>query len=308
MAPLYLDSVNASFSKAGFEPVSIVIPAGEGSKNFDTLSGILEFLADSGLTRSDLVVALGGGVTGDIAGFAAGVYMRGISLVQLPTTLLAAVDSSVGGKTAIDLKSGKNLAGVFLQPKSVICDTDTLSSLSPETISCGMAEAIKTAILSGNELFSLFESANCENRLGEIISMCVAYKGAIVEADEFEFGERKLLNLGHTIGHAIEKLSGYKALHGQAVAAGTAIITRFAHKTAICSEDCKNRLISVLQKYDLPIDTPYSPQQLSKAALADKKRSGNKITLVLPREIGDCVLKTVPLSELETIIKLGSEN
>ena len=183
---LYLDRAEKSLADAGFEVFSFVFPAGEKSKNFSTLADILEHCAECSLDRKDCIVALGGGVTGDLAGFAAGCYMRGISCVQIPTTLLAAVDSSVGGKTAVDLKAGKNLAGVFLQPKAVICDTDCLKTLDSDNFACGMSEAIKTGILSGDELFNLFENEIDEDILAQIIALCVKYKGSIVEADEKE--------------------------------------------------------------------------------------------------------------------------
>ena len=220
VAPLYLETVCASLRDAGFAVCSYVFPSGEAHKNFTTLSAILEFLAESQLTRTDCVAALGGGVTGDMAGFAAASYLRGIRYVQLPTTLLSAVDSSVGGKTAIDLAAGKNLAGAFLQPAAVLCDTDCLRSLPAAVFADGAAEAIKTGVLSGETLFSLFEDGTLTDAPAEVIARCVRYKAGVVERDEKERGERRKLNLGHTVGHAIEKCSGYAIPHGHAVAAG----------------------------------------------------------------------------------------
>ena len=204
VAPLYLETVCASLRDAGFAVCSYVFPAGEAHKNFTTLSAILEFLAESQLTRTDCVAALGGGVTGDMAGFAAASYLRGIRYVQLPTTLLSAVDSSVGGKTAIDLAAGKNLAGAFLQPAAVLCDTDCLRSLPAAVFADGAAEAIKTGVLSGETLFSLFEDGTLTDAPAEVIARCIRYKAGVVERDEKERGERRKLNLGHTVGHAIE--------------------------------------------------------------------------------------------------------
>ena len=191
VAPLYLETVCASLRDAGFAVCSYVFPAGEAHKNFTTLSAILEFLAESQLTRTDCVAALGGGVTGDMAGFAAASYLRGIRYVQLPTTLLSAVDSSVGGKTAIDLAAGKNLAGAFLQPAAVLCDTDCLRSLPAAVFADGAAEAIKTGVLSGETLFSLFEDGTLTDAPAEVIARCIRYKAGVVERDEKERGERR---------------------------------------------------------------------------------------------------------------------
>ena len=228
VASLYLDTVTAALEDAGFAVCSHIFPSGEGRKNLSTLTELLEFLASEHLTRTDCVAALGGGVTGDMAGFAAAVYLRGIRYVQLPTTLLAAVDSSVGGKTAVDLTAGKNLAGAFCQPAAVICDTDCLKTLPPDVFADGAAEAVKTGVLSDEALFALFEDGTLTADPGEVIARCVAYKAGVVERDEKEQGERKLLNLGHTVGHAIEKCSGYVIPHGHAVAAGLAVIARAA--------------------------------------------------------------------------------
>lgn len=302
VAPLYLDTVTDSLRRAGFTVCSFVFPAGEGSKNMNTLSDILEFFAESGLTRSDCAVALGGGVTGDMTGFAAGCYMRGIKYIQMPTTLLSAVDSSVGGKTAVDLTAGKNLAGLFIQPAAVLCDTDCLSTLSDEFVADGAAEAVKTGILCGSGLFELFEKEDYKKYFEEIILQCVAYKASIVEADEKESGCRKLLNLGHTAAHAVEALSGYTVPHGHAVAVGTAIIAR-----ACCRRELADRIVNVLKKIGLPVTASYPAEELAIAALADKKRSGDSITLIIPEEIGHCVLKDTPVSRLRDIFAAGLE-
>ena len=203
--------------RRGFRVCTFSFPAGEGSKNIGTLSAILEFLAEEGLTRSDCLAALGGGVVGDLAGFAAGCYLRGIRYLQLPTTLLAAVDSSVGGKTAVNLRGGKNMAGLFLQPAAVLCDTGCLATLPPPVLADGLAEAIKTGILSGEELFSLLEG-DAAGRLSEIIALSVRFR-AISSSRRVRGRPAPILNLGHTVGHAIEKCSGYRITHGRAVAA-----------------------------------------------------------------------------------------
>ena len=307
VAPLYLETVKSSLCKAGFKASTYVFPAGEANKNVETLSGILEFLAGERLTRTDCVIALGGGVTGDMAGLAAAIYLRGIKYVQLPTTLLSAVDSSVGGKTAIDLKAGKNLAGAFMQPAAVICDTDCLETLPPEVFADGAAEAIKTGVLSDENLFALFEDGTLAAAPTEVIARCVAFKAGVVERDEKEQNERKLLNLGHTIGHAIEKCSGYTIPHGHAVAAGTAVMARAAEKLGWTEGPIAGRIAACLEKNRLPISTEFGPEALAAAASADKKRAGDFITIVVPKKIGHCELKKLPITELLPIIRAGLE-
>ena len=307
VAPLYLKTVTGSLEGAGFTVCSYIFPAGEGSKNFTTLSAILEFLAKQRLTRTDCIAALGGGVTGDMAGLAAACYLRGIRCVQLPTTLLSAVDSSVGGKTAIDLTAGKNLAGAFLQPAAVLCDTDCLRSLPAEVFADGAAEAIKTGVLDDEGLFALFEDGTLTTAPDEVIARCVRYKAGVVERDEKEQGERKLLNLGHTAGHAIEKCSGYAIPHGHAVAAGLAIIARSAEALGWAAEPIAARIAACLAKNGLPTGTNYTAEALAEAALADKKRSGGDITLVIPKKIGVCELKKVSVTDLLPIIRAGLE-
>lgn len=301
---LYLNTVVTSLEEAGFKVYYYSFSPGESSKNIYTLSDILEFLAKAGLTRTDMIASLGGGVVGDVSGFAAGCFMRGVRFVQLPTTLLASVDSSVGGKTAVDLKAGKNLAGLFYQPQSVICDTDCLNTLPQTLMADGYAEALKMSVLSGESFFSVFESGG-EKSLPEIIARCIRFKGEIVQSDELENGIRKMLNLGHTVGHAVEKCSDYRITHGHAVAIGLAVISRSAARMKLCSISCARRIETALIKYSLPIFSPFSAPELAAASLSDKKRSGNDITLVLPREIGDCVMQKFPISELTDIISVG---
>ncbi|MGI6195320.1 MAG: 3-dehydroquinate synthase [Eubacteriales bacterium] len=306
VAPLYLKRATSSLTNAGFRVVPYVIPAGETSKNMAVITSLLELFANSGLTRSDAVVSLGGGVVGDTAGFAAGVYMRGVAFVQIPTTLLASVDASVGGKTGVDLSAGKNLAGVFHQPKTVLCDVLCLDTLPSEVFADGVAEVIKTGILSGEELFS-----HCESRIDKsdniisIIEKCVIYKAKIVEEDERDSGRRKLLNLGHTVGHAIERLSGYTTSHGYAVARGIAVISRAAAALGQLGATELDRIISALEANSLPTTTEYTATELAAAATSDKKRKGGTLTLVMPRGIGDCVLIDYPVDELEGIFSLG---
>ena len=307
VGPLYLEAVKASLREAGYPVSAYVFPAGEANKNFDTLSGILEFMAEERLTRTDCVAALGGGVTGDMAGLAAAIYLRGIKYVQLPTTLLSAVDSSVGGKTAIDLKAGKNLAGAFLQPAAVLCDTDCLKTLPPDVFADGAAEAIKTGVLCDESLFALFEDGALSTVPEEVIARCVAFKAGVVERDEKEQGERKLLNLGHTVGHAIEKCSGFTIPHGHAVAAGTAVMARAAERLGWTEEPVAARISACLANNRLPTGTDFAPEALAAAASADKKRSGDSITVVVPKRIGRCELKKMPVAQLLSVIRAGLE-
>ena len=308
VGPLYLETVTESLKTAGYEASAYEFPAGEEHKNMTTLSAILEFLAKEHLTRTDCLIALGGGVAGDMAGFAAACYLRGIRYVQMPTTLLSAVDSSVGGKTAIDLGAGKNLAGAFLQPAAVLCDTDCLKTLPQAVLADGAAEAIKTAVLSDPGLYNRMENGFLPALdPGALIAGCVAYKVGVVERDEKEQGERKLLNLGHTVGHAIEKCSGYTIPHGHAVAAGLAIMARAAERLNWTREPVAERICSTLKLTGLPISTEYPPEALAEAALADKKRAGDSITIVVPKEIGACELMNIPVSELLFVIGTGWE-
>lgn len=306
---LYLDKVKKSLSSSGFESVSLTFPAGESSKNISTLSAILEFLAENNFTRKDAVVALGGGVVGDICGFASSVFLRGIRYVQIPTTLLSAVDSSVGGKTAIDLEAGKNLAGAFKQPEVVICDTDTLSTLNETELSNGVAESVKYGILFDKELFDEFAKSDLKSLLDDkeklvnMIARCVSHKGRIVEKDEFDNGERRLLNLGHTIGHAVEKCSSFSVPHGHAVAIGTSMIARAGEEKGLTECGTFDAVKTVLEKYALPTSCEFSSCELLSSSLNDKKRKGNKIGLVIIESIGKCYIKEEPIEALESYIK-----
>jgi len=305
VGPLYLAAVKESLTGAGFQVSAYEFPAGEQNKRMNTLASVLEFLAEEKLTRSDIVVALGGGVVGDLAGFAAGCYLRGIRFVQLPTTLLAAVDSSVGGKTAVDLSAGKNLAGLFWQPSMVICDTGVLKKLPDSILAEGAAEAIKTGMLAGEKLFALCEDGVREN-LTEIVIGCVRHKGSVVEQDERETGLRKTLNLGHTPAHAIELLSGFGVSHGNAVAIGLAQMSLAAEKLGNGDKGIAARVVSALEAAGLPTKTQYTPDEMAKAAFADKKRSGGSITIALPVGIGNCELRTISMDELEAVFAAGT--
>ena len=297
--PLYGARLEASLRGAGFAVERFVFPCGERNKTMATLTDALEAMAGAGLTRGDFVAALGGGVTGDMAGFAAAVYMRGIPFVQIPTTLLSAVDASVGGKTAVDLSRGKNLAGAFHQPCLVLCDTDILSALPAELISEGSAEMIKCGVLGDAALFDAMKTGAWKSDLEGSIAACVALKARLVDEDEYDNGARQLLNLGHTFGHAVEARSGFSVSHGQAVAMGMVMAFRAAGLDA-------GEIAEAARACGLESQCPYSWQELSQAALSDKKRRGGSITLVLPERVGKCVLKTVPVEELPAYFRRGT--
>ncbi len=302
---LYGARALASLREAGFEAEACVYPSGERAKTPETLMTIINKLAALGLDRGDAVFALGGGVTGDMAGLAAALYLRGIACVLLPTTLLAAADASVGGKTAVDLPAGKNQMGVFSQPRLVVCDTDCFATLPPEIRAEGWAEVIKTAFLRPGPLQELLQRADAEERTEEIVAACVRVKSALVAEDEFDTGARQLLNFGHTVGHAIESCSAYTWYHGMAVAAGMAILTRACAARGDCSAGCLDTLLGLLRRFGLPERCPYGAEELLEAARADKKRAGESLTLVLPESFGRCVRKKTDFAELKTLLELG---
>ena len=307
VAPLYLEKVQTSLEKAGFEVVSFVFPAGEASKNLTTYSDILNFCAEQRLTRTDLIVALGGGVTGDMAGFAAASYLRGIEYVQMPTSLLSAVDSSVGGKTAIDIPAGKNLVGAFKQPLVVICDIDAFDTLTDEVFHDGCAECIKYGVLQSPSLLKIFEEGTVKENIVDVVAESVQIKADYVANDEFDTGARRYLNLGHTIGHAIERTANFTLMHGHCVAIGMVMISRAGEKLYITEPGTTDKLIEICKTNGLPVSCDYSTEDLLDGALADKKRKGDLIALIVPTELGHCKTHTVPVTELGTIIDLGKE-
>ena len=297
--PLYGARAEISLKNAGFEVVSFVFPAGEESKSAATYLELLNFLAEKKLTRTDLIVALGGGVVGDLAGFAAATYLRGIRFIQVPTTLLAAVDSSVGGKTAIDLPAGKNLAGAFWQPSLVLCDTDTLISLPHDIFIDGCAEVIKYGILYDEPFFSYLERTGPDFDREAVIARCVEMKRDVVMEDEFDTGARMKLNLGHTIGHGVEASSNFTLSHGKSVAIGMAIVSRASK----CPDN--DRIIGILKMSGLPTATDTDADTLFRYALSDKKRSGGTVNLIIPRKIGDCAIVPTPVEEILPFIEEG---
>ena len=298
---LYVTTVADSLKSAGFEVFIFAFEGGEQSKNLETYGKILEFFADNEITRSDLAVALGGGVVGDLTGFAAATYMRGINYVQMPTTLLSMVDSSIGGKTSIDLDAGKNLCGAFHQPLCIISSVDTLETLDKKYYNDGVAEIIKYAMLGNDRIIQSLENGiDCE-----IIKEAVKTKLSFVEGDEFDRGRRRMLNFGHTTGHAVEHASRYAIPHGHAVAIGMCAMARAGEKLGITKEGTSSELERLVSGFGLPTTTIISPDDLLNSALSDKKRSGDSIDLVFPISFGKCEIKTFPVEKLGEIISLG---
>ena len=292
VAPLYAAKLEASLAAVGLGVVKVIIEAGEQSKNMTVLSSVLEQLAQGGLTRSDVVLTLGGGVVGDLGGFAAASYMRGVAFVQVPTSLLAQIDSSVGGKVAVDLAAGKNLAGAFYQPKAVFIDTDLLATLSTRFLHDGLAEAIKYGCLKDAALFDKIagfanDAAPLAN-IDDIVAICCAIKARIVEQDEFDTGLRMLLNFGHTLGHAVEQHFGYSGFtHGEGVAIGMYQLTKRTEELGLTPTGSAERIKVVLQKYNLPIDAGVAKSELLDTMARDKKKNGNSITIIILRAIGE---------------------
>ena len=307
VAPLYLSDLKSSFRNAGFEPFSLILPHGEHTKTIENFSLIINKAAEWGLRRSDMLAALGGGVIGDITGFAASAYMRGIKYIQIPTTLLAAIDSSVGGKTAVNTKAGKNLCGAFYQPSLVITDIEAFGTLPDEIMSDGAAEAIKYGIIKDKSLFESLLRGPDGFDAEYAVKTCVRIKADIVGRDAFDHGERKLLNYGHTIGHGIEKLSDYTIMHGHAVAAGMAVIARSAYAGGICGRNVIDMTETALRAWDLPVSYGWDYRTLAEAAAHDKKMENDSISLLLPREIGHAIIYDLPAEKFVDFITAGEK-
>lgn len=304
VAPIYMNRVRESLEKSGFSVCEYVFPAGEASKNADTFVEILNFLAENHFSRKDTVFALGGGVTGDLAGFSAASYMRGINFVQIPTSLLAAVDSSVGGKTGIDLKAGKNLAGAFWQPSAVVFDPEVLKTLPEEYFADGMAEVIKYAVIRGRDIDRLILDST-EKNLEEIITRCIEIKRDVVNEDEFEGGVRKILNFGHTAGHAIEAEADYTLSHGRCVAMGMYIVTKAWEKRGLCQEGTCDKLVKMLKLFGLETDCSYTSEILVERAKSDKKADSSGVSLVVPLSMGTCEVVKITMDEFLKVLKEG---
>ena len=293
--PLYGKKILSSLTSSGFQCFSRVFTPGEKTKSPENLFLLWNLLAQNGFSRSDAVLSLGGGVISDLGGFAAATYMRGIKHFIFPTTLLSMADASVGGKTAIDLPNGKNLAGAFYAPSAVFCDPTVLDTLPAENRAEGMAEIIKCGMIGSAALFS---SLSATPSAEEMIRAAVQIKKRFTESDEKDNGERKKLNFGHTLAHAAETLSEGNMSHGKAVAAGMYAVTKASVKNGICPSDVLTALEKLLDRYALPKVFPFSLQELCMAARNDKKRSGGTVTLVLPKKIGEAILQRVPIDRL----------
>ncbi len=299
-----------SLAAAGFDICEYVFEGGEKHKTMDTVTDILNYLADNRFTRSDLLLALGGGITGDVTGFAASAYMRGIEFVQVPTTLLATVDSSVGGKTGVNLRAGKNLAGAFWQPSLVVFDPAVLDTLSDHLLLDGLAEALKAGFIGDPSMIEAVASCSDirdHGFLTDLSAKAIRVKKSIVEEDEREKGNRQLLNFGHTLAHAIEKCSDYAVSHGHAVATGMAIVAAAADALGWSEIKCSAGIVSILSGLGFSLDCPYGADELTAAALSDKKVRGGDITLVIPQSPGVCVLRTIPTERLNAFISCGIE-
>lgn len=302
---LYGERVKKSLSDNGYAVCEFVFPHGEESKSLENFGKIQEFCAENSITRTDLFVALGGGVTGDLTGFAAASYLRGVDFVQIPTTVLSMVDSSVGGKTAVNLKAGKNLCGAFYQPIAVYADCETLNTLLPETFAEGCAEVIKYGMILDGEFLTFLKNNDIRENIEYVIKRCVEIKRDVVDRDEFENGDRKLLNFGHTIGHAIEKCSHLTISHGNAVAIGMVIAARGAYKTGLVNEDFTEMLVEILKANKLPTTCEFTAEELYKVSLSDKKRSLDTISLIVPESYGLCKIEKISVEKLKEFIESG---
>ena len=312
VAPRFAKAVQQSLKKAGFESVLITVPAGETAKSLKVVEQCYDALAKHRLERKSFIVALGGGVVGDLAGFVAATYLRGIAFVQVPTTLLAQVDSSVGGKVGVNLKSGKNLVGAFHQPRLVLCDIDTLRTLPLRELRAGLAEVIKYGIIYNAALFERLERdlkkllKREPKTLAEVIARCCEIKADVVGQDETENGLRAILNFGHTIGHAIENISGYgKYLHGEAISIGQVAAAMISAIMLRLSKDEANRISMIFGRAGLPTTMPLNASQRKRLLAAmrlDKKVSGGEVKFVLAKRIGEVAWgQNVP----ELIIQVG---
>lgn len=284
----------------GFDVTEIFLPSGEEEKSFGTLEYLLDELAGHDFSRSDVLIAVGGGSTGDLCGFAASVYKRGMCFIQIPTTLLAMVDSSIGGKNAVSTGKGKNIAGTVYQPDLVICDTGYLQTLPESEFRHGMAEIVKYGMIASADFFRTLENGLPETE--ELIAFCAGIKADYVEKDEFDTGIRKMLNFGHTVGHAFELVSGYTVPHGDAVAVGMAVLTKAAESAGKCEKGTTARLCRLLEKYGLPTVCEYPAEAILSAAAGDKKADGSGISLVIPEAIGKCTILRMTKDEMKEFL------
>ena len=305
VGPLYAQDLRGLLFS--WETRVLTVPAGEEHKTPETLLSIVHAMAKWEMTRSDLIVALGGGVIGDMAGFASAIYQRGTRFIQCPTTLLSAVDASVGGKTAVDLPEGKNLIGAFHQPSLVICDTDTFQTLPALRISDGAAEMIKHAILADAELFDRMLTLRWRSDMESAIARNIEIKRSYVVADEHDLGQRQLLNFGHTIGHAVEAWSGYALTHGQAVAIGMMMEAKAAVRMGFSDFREEGLLAQALSANGLPVSVSAPSEEILRFAFHDKKRQNQRFTVAIPVRIGEVTLKELDMEAFTRYIQAGLE-
>lgn len=314
VAPLYLDTVKKSASENGFEVYEFIFEAGEKSKNITSIAGMWGVMAKAGFTRTDLLVALGGGVTGDMGGFAASTFLRGINVIQIPTSLLSMVDASVGGKTGIDLPEGKNQVGAFWQPSVVIEDMDCLKSLPDEVFTEGMAEVIKYAFIMDRELYKLLtDNMSCGVAirddallLEKIVGMCVADKADVIMSDEFDNGRRQILNYGHTVGHVIERNSNFGKPHGICVAKGMGIIIDACVRAGTLSSENAAKMKELITAYGLPVSDGITAKEAVAGAMNDKKKRGSNLSIILVNEIGNAEIKKMTSDEFLAFLEKES--
>lgn len=304
---LYGEPLITELKRQNFDSETIILSPGEQSKSLETLQSIYEKLTAMNITKSDLIIAFGGGVIGDITGFAAATYLRGVPFVQIPTSLTAQVDSSIGGKVAVNLPQGKNLVGAFYQPACVLIDTQFLTSLSPYYFSDGMAEVIKYGCIEDKDLFDLLNSHDINTiteYMDKIVYRCCEIKKNIVEVDEKDDGLRMILNFGHTIGHGVENYFGYgKYSHGQGVAIGMADITKNSEAMGLTLPHTYDAIKDVLEKYELPSELPVMDKALIlNAVMKDKKSRGNQINIILLNEIGKSYIHKINKDEFSSFI------
>ncbi len=302
VAGLYLDTVTAQLEDAGFEVIDYVFEAGEQNKNINEIAGMWNKMAEAGFTRTDFVVGLGGGVTTDMAGFAASTFLRGIKVIQLPTSLLAMVDASVGGKTGIDIPMGKNQVGAFWQPSLVLEDISFLKTLPDEVFTEGMGEVTKHAFIMDTELFEKLEKANGDIRSGEdlleeIVFMNVSDKASIVGEDETDNGRRQILNFGHTVGHVIERDSGFTKPHGICVAKGMGIVIDACVRAGTLEAEEAEKMKNLLKLYKLPTEDDITPEAIVEGAMNDKKKRGDTLSVILVNKIGQAEIKKMTAEE-----------
>ena len=297
VAELYLDKLLSAIDAEVF-----VVRHGEKSKSLATAGKILEFLAEKEFSRKDAIIALGGGVVGDLAGFVSSIYVRGIPYIQIPTTLLAGIDSSVGGKTAVNLSLGKNMVGRIYPPEAVIFDLDVLKTLPKKYLKDGYGEGLKYALLCGGELFDIMEKGIDEKNLERFVYLCVRYKADVVEKDENESSLRRLLNLGHTVGHAVERKSALRYTHGVCVGIGLRVICRACRNAGSLSEKEYLRCVALFDKYGIP-ENPYPIRELTDIMRLDKKSDGENVNLVTVHGLGDCRIEKMTFDEAEEFLK-----